>query len=442
MRPWPALALLLAACRVEGPSDAACAEMCALAQHCGFLPSSLGGRVGDGAGALRTDCERRCVNSGDSAVIDGIAACFAHGPSGDECTFDDCQAAADCVQLSSHVPDAVLGERGIHIRLLDGVLWSVAFTGEVCADADPMVASDFGLDNYCAVFYDADGQRIDDGYACAGLPEQPPLCSPADCETQTGCDPTLCYSPGIGADADCSYYGIESVQIGYRDFNGVLQLSTDHMSCAAASEGRSFPDAASASDVVPYGPILPIALFHGQFSALVARDLGLPDEVIGRPFCWASFPAEYRLARAGQTEFVVPTPSVAQLRDKVYERNREFPIGCGCVFDTIDCEETAEDCANGLDDDQDGLIDALDFGCHPPAEQECADGIDNDADGLADQSERDDCEQCGDGDPDDDRDGRHESAEPECVRCGDGIIGPGEQCDDPGDATCVACRRP
>jgi ribosomal protein S27AE len=425
---WPLLVALagglaLGSCRVDGPSTVACARMCELALRCGFLPSSLGGRAGEPPEALSADCERRCENSGDSAVVGEIEACFTGVSFAGACEFDDCQAAADCVRRSESLPDAVLGEATISIRLLDGVLWSVAFREQVCDDATPMVKSDYGLDNYCGLFRD-DEAPTTSNYACAGRAVQPPLCRQENCETHENCDPTLCYTPAITAEADCDYYGITSVQLGYRDTSGVLVLSPDLLTCAQASEvGTEFTD-------VPYGALLPVALFEGTISARVANDLGLKDvkDVVGASFCWASYPQERRLVHSGRTEFVVPTPSTAQLYDRVYERNREFPIGCGCVFDTIDCEETAEDCVNGIDDDDDGLKDAVDFGCAPPIEQECKNGSDDDNDGKTDQ-ESPYCERCGNGDPDDDHDGRVEGQEPECVRCGDGIIGPGEWCD-------------
>lgn len=426
MRSWPLLlalaggGLALGSCRGDGPGAAACVRMCELALRCGFLPSSLGGRPGDPSEALAADCERRCENSGDSAVVGEIEACFTGSEYAGACDFADCQAAADCVRRSERLPDAVLGTATVTIRLLDGVLWSVAFREQVCDDATPMIKSDYGLDNYCALFRD-DAAPTTSDYACAGRDVQPPLCRPEDCETHENCDPTLCYTPAITAEADCDYYGIETVQLGYRDTSGVLVLSPDVLTCAQASAvGTEFKD-------VPYGALLPVALFEGTLSARVANDLGRAAAK-GEPFCWASYPQERRLVHSGRTTFVVPTPSTAQLYDRVYERNREFPIGCGCVFDTIDCEETAEDCVNMIDDDEDGLGDALDFGCAPPAEQECRNGLDDDGDGKIDQ-DAPRCERCGDGDPDDDRDGRVEGQEQECVQCGDGIIGPGEWCD-------------
>ena len=87
----------------------------------------------------------------------------------------------------------------------------------------------------------------------------------------------------------------------------------------------------------------------------------------------------------------VPTPSLTELIDLAYERDREFPVGCGCLLDPIGCE-VGEACANQIDDDEDGLVDAEDYGCRPPAEQECHNGIDDDGDGRIDAGETASCD--------------------------------------------------
>ena len=48
-----------------------------------------------------------------------------------------------------------------------------------------------------------------------------------------------------------------------------------------------------------------------------------------------------------------------------------------------------ENCANGIDDDGDGLVDALDPDCAPPPTEICDNGIDDDGDNLVDRADPD-----------------------------------------------------
>lgn len=423
---------LAASCRDTGPTRPECERLCSFALDCGFLPSSLGGQIGDDRTRLYEGCRRRCDNTSDETIVAAIQGCMGDDE-GDACDPSQCLAAADCIHLSKDVPDEVLGTSDVMIRALDGVYWATIFDPEICETSSSNVNNNYGLDNYCA---ELDGRAsLLENYDCGDRATQPPLCLDQNCEEPLGCDPSMCNRSFVIADADCRYYGIESVQLGYRETSGALVLSPTLLTCAEASRGELFTN-------VPYGSILPVALFRGKFSPATAVDLGLdPEEAAGREFCWASWPPEpRRLTRSGQTTLVVPTPSSAQLYDAIFERNREFPVGCGCAFETIDCEELATDCQNGIDDDEDGLIDDEDFGCLHPSEQQCSNGIDDDMDGSVD--ELDHCEPCNG--VDDDDDGRPDGNEPECVRCGDGIIGPAESCDDgnlvDGDGCSAECQ--
>ena len=98
------------------------------------------------------------------------------------------------------------------------------------------------------------------------------------------------------------------------------------------------------------------------------------------------------------------------------------PTETGAVDDTdtdtdTDTTPTTElDCADGVDNDQDGLTDCEDGDC-ACIETDCGDGIDDDSDGLLD-CEDDDCvdvciEDCGDG-SDNDRDGLTDCDDDEC----------------------------
>ena len=70
-----------------------------------------------------------------------------------------------------------------------------------------------------------------------------------------------------------------------------------------------------------------------------------------------------------------------------------LPILCAAALSILPaCSSTESDCADGVDNDGDGLIDLADPGCRAngdlespdPAEPECNDNVDNDGDGLVD----------------------------------------------------------
>ncbi len=384
-----ALGAVAAVCGPTGLDEGTCSRVCGLALGCGFLPSSLGGEFGDTEERKLAACVSRCENTARTETIEELLGCLDQPAAADACDLEPCIRALRCVRTSEVVPEAVFGQAEVTLRALDGVLWSVLFRNAVCTDASAAVQLDYGLDEYCAE-HGPGSSAIVLPYACGEQPVERALCDHVDCKTPDACDPTMCHEPFIGAYADCDYYGIGTVQFGYRDSTGALQIAPEQHTCAEASEGVRFTALKS-------GKIQPVALFHGALSSRVVADIASDpalkidvDAVVGRPFCWASWePDKARLTRSGVETMIVPTPSADQLRDRVYERDRTFPIGCGCVFETIDCESTAEDCANGIDDDLDGLMDAEDPGCLPADKRECGNKIDDDGDGQVDAADPD-----------------------------------------------------
>ncbi len=83
----------------------------------------------------------------------------------------------------------------------------------------------------------------------------------------------------------------------------------------------------------------------------------------------------------------------------------DFPNDPGCSDASDDTEYVPTQCNDGIDNDLDGHIDLADVGCafagdddetDPPATPECADGIDNDGDGFADFPADPGCSSIGD----------------------------------------------
>jgi cysteine-rich repeat protein len=140
--------------------------------------------------------------------------------------------------------------------------------------------------------------------------------------------------------------------------------------------------------------------------------------------------------------------------------------GDGCSSACLLEAGASELCANGIDDDEDTLLDCVDPDCFaatecaPAGEANCEDEVDNDTDGAVDCADLDcvgeaDCgpetteELCGDV-RDNDGDGRVDCADDECEfycdpvgECGDGVTQQGEECDEGtenSDAPDAACR--
>lgn len=382
------LGLAVGSCGVAAIDEAECERVCGFALRCGFLPSSLGGRYGQHEAALAADCRRRCGETAASAEISALLECLTPG-AGDQCELFDCRRAAECVDRSTILADEVLGAADVTIRAFGGTLWAVVFMPALCEDAPDELLATHGIDDTCREFAGVPALVGPGDPRCVGgdgIAVRPPLCPPVDCETHASCDPTMCLTPYADASADCDFFGIETVQLGYIDDAGVLHLSPRRLSCAEASAGERF-------EAVPYGAIVPVALFRGALTMRGSVALGFTEDALrGRPFCWASWPlGPRRQTRAGGTTLVVPTPSLTELIDHTYERDREFPVGCGCLLDPIGCE-LGDGCANQVDDDEDGLVDAEDYGCRPAAEQECGNGIDDDGDGRIDAGETASCD--------------------------------------------------
>lgn len=379
-------ALGLATCGPARPVGD-CAALCATAERCGFLPSSLGGHPGDGDAELRTDCTARCANTSVNAEIEVLQDCFGLAiDDTDLCHVDDCVAVTECV-MTHRLANEVLGRVDVTMRLLDGVYWSTIFRPEVCDAQDEPAAAGYGLEALCKQRLDPAPCDQGAGYCCADQPAQPSLCGPDDCLQDRMCDPRMCYEEFVSAAADCLYYGIEAVQFAYEDPSGALQIDPRVLSCEEASAGLVLQG-------LPHGLISPVALLHGKISEQAAYDLSFghdpPLAVAGREFCWAASASDAtRLTRAGTGTTVIPAASADQLRDDLVERDAQFPVGCGCVFTTLGCESGTSLCGNQIDDDRDGLRDDEDPGCAPANARKCGNGVDDDGDGLVDAADPD-----------------------------------------------------
>lgn len=329
-----------------------CLAACKVAARCGILPSTLGGAVGDGEDELAGDCAERCLatdatdSGGDGEVI---LECLLEHVAGDVCAVAACEEVFDCFRT---FPAAVVGQREVTMRLIDGDAWMQLFAPGVC-DALPAPADPD--DGVC----DVEDDPCPD---LSGTPvHRPPLCFEESCDDPRSCDPRLCHLD-VPPALDCAQLGVETVQFGYFDRHGGLHLDPGRHTCTEAAEGRVVADV---DDVVIY----PIALFTGTLTSRVLGILDAPESAAGRPYCWLSHPSDPPevgwLVRAGGNRIAVPSPGSAALAAEIAGDPTLFPRGCACLLDNIGCEDADENknCDNGLDDDQDGLIDAEDPGC-------------------------------------------------------------------------------
>lgn len=323
-----------------------CLEACKVAARCGILPSTLGGALGDGEDELAGDCEDRCLATDSGGDAETILDCLLEHAGAAVCAVDACAEVFDCFRT---FPAAVVGQRNVTMQLIDGDAWMKLFAPGVCA-ALPAEARDGGCDT--------------EGDPCPGRAGSPvdrlPLCFGDSCDDPESCDPRLCDLDAPPA-LDCAQLGVDTVQFGYFDRDGGLHLDPARYSCTEAAAGQVV---AGVADVVIY----PIALFTGTLTSRVLDILDAPQSAAGRPYCWLSHPSDPPevgwLVRAGGNLIAVPSPGSAELAAELAADAALFPRGCACLIDNIGCEDDENmNCDNGIDDDQDGLVDAEDPGC-------------------------------------------------------------------------------
>ena len=372
-------ALVATACPVERPDEGACERACEVATRCGVLPSLLGGRPGDATADLVDGCVFRCLNSDtagtetpeDEKQVQRILGCLQPRSDGGTCDIDTCVDVVECLQ--EVVPPGALGEPQVTFQLIDGEYWTLFFEAHVCADIPPETLS---LDpEEVAALCRGDGDICPLPGAATELPLRPPLCVGDRCIDDDTCDPRLC-GFDLSAAFDCAFLGIESVQFGWLDERNLLHLDPATYTCEQASAGQIVPG-------VGHQVIYPLALFNGKMSARVLDYLDAPFTAEGRPYCWLShpvFPPDPPpadspgfapvgwLVRSGPNVIAVPSPISGTFAALVADDPNLFPRGCGCLLDDAGCEDNAanSNCANGIDDDRDGLLDAEDPGCEQP----------------------------------------------------------------------------
>lgn len=292
-----------------------CADACATAFTCGFLPSALG--YGPNKEAAVADCERRCGQSprdddeiglilgcldGSWGAPDDVTAWCVDAEVGGDLT---CATAALCL-ATEFKGNHLVGDVGLEVSL-------ISFTDFVTYFSDDALA---GL-------YTEQTSPLS---SCART-----LCGADDCTDDSigeeVCDTTLCGRERVKTGSICGDLGVAVVELGAQGRKGppvtqVLGDDTTSDVCKAAS--RSF--APEDYNIQP-GPSRAFARVSGRLPASELARIGIAavdDEEGAADYCLV-FPGMTVTLRAGQNLILVPVGTIddlalAGLRVPVCER--------------------------------------------------------------------------------------------------------------------------
>ena len=268
------LALLLAglasACAgLNTGREDGCAETCAAAYTCGFLPSILG--YAADAEAAVTDCERRCERSPreDLAVLRILECLQGTADVPDDvlgwCDDPDSPAYAPglaCAAAASCLLDASQG-----VQLVSGVSLSVSMIS--FADYEAV----FGAGSVAQLYSDDMGEV----HSC-----QPALCGPADCmrsqKLDLPCDDIMCRTTSTQTVKACDQLQVSALDIVVAERGAAVATielldETDSSECKQAT--ATFDNATYHLNP---GPARTYARFSGELPASELARLRAPDD--------------------------------------------------------------------------------------------------------------------------------------------------------------------
>lgn len=328
-RPWLVLTLALAgggsACVGLTVSDeGGCAEACARATQCGFLPSALGWSDDDNPAAAADDCERRCGNSPRSdATAQAILTClqgqesmasWCADPGSDLYALGQtCAGAVACFDDIAREHE-LLGKASLSISLVSFTVFEAEFAGGSDGDADeePITIADIYTERAAS-----DGPVT----SCRRA-----LCSSSYCdrpEDQRQCDDRLCRQPLPSSPWVCDDLGIERMilhgrQRGVMPVRLVLFDANDETpsDCGASLSGELSADD---YDLSP-GPIALDVQISGTLPAATLAMIGYPgaaglaadDPAAPMRYCLA-FSGPSMLLLAGGNAAVIPVDDLEEL---------------------------------------------------------------------------------------------------------------------------------
>ncbi len=296
-------------------SSEGCADACATAFSCGFLPSGLG--YGATKEAAVADCERRCGQSprndddiglilscldGSWGAPDDVTAWCVDAEIGGDLT---CATAALCLG-TEFKGSQLAGDVGLEVSL-------ISFTDFVTYFSDDALGGLYG-------------EQTSPLSSCTRA-----LCGADDCTDDSigedVCDTTLCGRERVKTGSICGELGVAVVELGAQSRKGppvtqVLADDTDSDLCKAAS--RIF---ASEDYNIQPGPSRAFARISGRLPAseLARIDVAAVDDEDGAADYCLVFPGMTVTLRAGQNLVLVPVGTIddlvlAGLRVPVCER--------------------------------------------------------------------------------------------------------------------------
>lgn len=305
----PLIAGAAAACAgldIEDPDR--CAEICATAYTCGFLPSALG--YDPDTALASADCERRCKHTPhDDPRFTLLAGCLGgdlEPPEGSLPWCDDsddpayadgvqCSAAASCL-VSSFDGNLLVSDVALSVRLVSFADYSMYFTAEALGE-----------------LY---SHEKDPTSSCAQA-----LCGQEDCmrrddEHPPPCDATMC-GKGMGQTAQiCDDLAVHTVELLVQERGAPpsVQVLVDETS----ERGCSTPikEFSSENYLLHPGPVQTYARVTGELPAGVLRTIDypvgdVPDET-PLDYCLL-FPGMNLIARGGENVALIPIATVAEL---------------------------------------------------------------------------------------------------------------------------------
>lgn len=194
-----------------------------------------------------------------------------------------------------------------------------------------------------------DREALAEPVACEGGP----ACNRADClEESPACDTTLCDAERSPPGRDCGELGVTEVRLGYRNAQGLEVLGDPIDGCEALTE------VSTTFERVKVGPLAPVAVVSGSLPTFLSHD------ATSHPFSWIVIgDAQWVTAGVGELEVHSPLVEWAEqgLENPLEALGwvaRRLPTGKPCDLEPAQCEGYFNNnCDNGVDDDDDGLVD-------------------------------------------------------------------------------------
>lgn len=316
-------AVLSAACRgFQVGSTAGCAEACATAAYCGFLPSGLGWGAGEDDAAALEDCERRCAGSPrEVSEIDDILRCLREPES------ELSSPAFWCVDPAS---------AGYH-------RWQSCAESHACLDALRPGDELLGVADLTVTLVDFDTYERSFG-SVADLytfPEETAvracdasLCTAAECvgtSPEHPCDDRVCGLEYLSVGHTCDTMQIDTLTLTARQHDGDMasQVLFDAEDASSGSCGRAGGEVSPAGSAryVP-GPIALGVRMTGRLPPAALQRIGqphepAPDDPTGDVAYCLLLRGPRLLLRAGLNVVVLPIGDVADL-----ERRGIRPTSC------------------------------------------------------------------------------------------------------------------